>query len=401
MAVAPRSYILADAPPNSPWDPTPIYIEGLTPAASDPVHNGAALKGARMAFAESRYRPFTITVVGDSITWGVGSDGNPEQITPLDATQQAAYRQFAWPVQVAANLNASLNLTSTEGWVGASNGWSYSTVTGTAGLSDSLGPFGGFAAGGGGGRSIAGTANSVNYPKDRTRAFTEVDVWYFGTGLGANNPTDPTVEIDGVVSHTSTATVAAGGLMKVTVTGLTDVPHDITVKGAAGGRTVFHPGVTLRRGNGVVVNRIGRPGATALHATGSAQTGNARSRVIQSAVMPGTTDLLVVALGTNDESQQVPVADFQTRVQELVNNAGSASVLLLGGPPSRFNGAIPASAYRDVMKGISGAAFLDVQDVFGPRAEAESLGLFASPTTVHPSRRGAAVIAKAVTDLLA
>ncbi|AWZ25636.1 hypothetical protein CEJ39_16970 [Rhodococcus pyridinivorans] len=136
-------------------------------------------------------------------------------------------------------------------------------------------------------------------------------------------------------------------------------------------------------------------------------TGASKTRLLQSTIMPGITDLLIVALGTNDQSQQVPLAEYRARLQDMIDTqvGGSGCVLLLGEPPaSAPTGTLTEQNYRDTMKALAQdnthVAFTDMRDLYGPHAEAFGMGLYPTNATVHPSAKGAGVMANAVAELL-
>jgi lysophospholipase L1-like esterase len=367
--------------------------------------NLAGLRRWGAARADALFRPVVITCLTDSIGWGVGSDGVATETSgPYDPAQQALYRAQAWPVQLRRMLAQRMGQPWADDFVGVTSGWSQATRSGTTN-SASIGPFGGYTIGGAGGHVLAGTAATVTIPAANVRPFTDLDIFYWGADSGVSNQTEPTVSVDGVTVHTSSAAANPGDLLKLTLTGLSDAAHEVILRGVAGGRSVYLSHVVTRRSTGFVVNRVGRPGANTTDATGGSQTGTSKTRVLKA--NRSDADLLIISLGANDQPQQVPLATFSANLQAQIDVqvAAGGCVLLLGAPPLAAPSAgISEQAYRDAMSDLAEAnthvAFADIRSVFGTYSDAYALGLYPTNTTVHPSRRGAGVIAQPVLDLL-
>lgn len=397
----------------------PLIDAAVAGAALNPyplVRNASALAPFRAKLGLARKELVRITVLGDSIAWGVGADGDSAQQYPYTATQQEFYRENAWPYLLSESLSAIYGLPSVPGWMGPAfsdqvggGGWQSATTGYTsegasaAARSANVGPFGNHVNAQRGGVAISVNAYVEWSAQALSRPFTAVDVYYFGAAAGVTNPTDPTVIVDGETKHVA-AGVAAGGYMKITVDGLDPTTHTVRLHNLVPSRTVYGAFIVPRNDTGIVANRIGSPGATtsdAIAASGSTQ----RDRIVQASVMPGDTDLLILAFATNDHGNQVPLATFKSNLQTLID-AATCPVLLLDGPPKNVpTGTITPAQYTTALHELATAnsskvAAANLSTVFGTRAAAVSAGLFATPTTVHPSFIGMKRIADYVSFAL-
>lgn len=377
------------------------------------VTNLAGLSRWAEARGNALIRPVTITTLGDSISWGIGAnDANGATTAP----ENAIYRQRAWGVQLRKRLNAMFGATDAEGWVGLTPGWDAGTLTLTsANRSTSIGPFG--AMGGDKGGYASGSTTAISMPAASTNLgkFTEIDVWYWGPDSGVATPAVPQVTIDGSARNTPSGVVTTGNLLKATVTGLADTAHDVVIglssaDQAAGGRQIYVFAVTVRRDSkGFVLNRISVPGAETAHLSGASAgfTAQQQQRNIDSAVMRGYSDLLIVALGANDQSSQVALATYKANIQRVIDAqvAAGGCVLLLGEPPRPIpTGALTEDMYRLTMRELAlsntHVAYTDIRDVMGDRTTLFARGLIPVSGTIHPTAKGHGVMANAVTDLL-
>jgi hypothetical protein len=337
-----------------------------------------------------------ITVIGNSISWGVGSDGTGTTTTGFYET----YRQNAWPVLLRKRLASRGGYQPSENFVGLSQVFGYTTnLLGTAAPSLSVGPFGYLATGGG--MSLPDSTASMDIAAARLGAFTDLDVLYWGTGSSVGGGYSPQVLIDGV-QVAAGGVASTGNLSVLTVSGLTDASHLITLKGT-GSNPCWVAGVVPRRSSGIVVNRIATPGSRAVDVSG-ALTGFStvqQNRNIDAAVTAGYSDLVIIQFTANEVYQQTPLADYQAALEAIISHASAtvtypatACVLLLGDPMqtnAETGYAIKRSDYLGVMKTISDAnpvvAYADMNEVFGDRATGEAMGLWPSGT-VHPALEG-------------
>lgn len=385
-----------------------------------PVTHETSLNYIRASLSDANIRPVHVTVVADSIGWGVGSDGLTAQTTPWDPTQEATYRQAAWPVQLSALLNnGAFGFQPAQGWFGPSytsstngGGWQAATATGAVTQSTTAGPFGAQASAQRGGAAIgqtSGVPGTVTWSASVLGSFTELLVEYYGTDAGVASPVEPQVQVDGVTVYMPTSDTPAGVLNRVRITGLSDAPHSVAVLNPlVSGRTVYCTGVIVTRSNGIVVNRVCSAGATTSDAAAPSYTAIQQQRVIEPLTKPGLTDLLIIALGTNDYGNQIAISTYSSNLAAIAAPvlAAGGAVLLFGGPTPRnaAQNTITEQMYDDAAAALANStprmAYLSVRNLLQSRTIADNAGLFSASTSVHPSRRGHNMYAKALQVVL-
>lgn len=392
MDVTPAARALLDDPDAAAQRTTldTISTAAVPPRTRPSVRNRKNL--ARFETALATKPCPVITVLGNSISWGVGSDGTGTTSTGF----VEAYRQNAWPVLLRKALAARGGYPPCENFVGLSGVFGYSTnLVSPAASSGTVGPFGYL--GNGGGMTLPSTTAAVDIDAVKVGAFTELDVLYWGTGASVGGGRAPKVLIDDVEVAVGGG-VSTGNLVVETITGLSDASHKITLKGM-GANECFVAGVVPRRSTGIVVNRIATPGSRATDVTGASAGFNTvqQQRNIDAAATTGYSDLVIIQFTANEVYQQTPLASFQSALEGIISRAttvGNACVLLLGDPMqtnAETGYAIKRSDYLAVMQAISDAnqyvAYADQNAVFGDRATGEALGLWPS-STVHPALEG-------------
>lgn len=356
------------------------------------VRNPDKLSRWSAALGSAHLSPAVITVLGDSITEGVGSDGTAGGTGP---NAWEVHRQNSWAVILRKLMARAHGIPVAENVISLSPRWGYATLGAGTTVSSSTGAYGNLPNCGG----ISVALSTATIPASKSGRFTALDVFYWGNESGVSGANIPGIDIDGVNKYTHPLNdgTQGGNLNIKTIMGLTDSTHEIVLSGRG-----YIPYVVPRFDTGVVVNRIGVSGASTTDAKGTHQ------RHIDSAVMRGYTDLLILALGTNDHGAQTPIATFKANLQVLIDAAvaGGASVLLVGEPPSSSGGAtaIKESEYRTAMVELSDAsthvAYLDLLPVFRDRNTAWLDGMWPSQFTVHPSRKGHRLMAKSTFDAL-
>lgn len=373
-----------------------LVSAGINSLAGLRVTNLAGLRRWGDARGAALVRPVSISTLGDSVSWGVGSDDT------ANTTNEDVMRERAWCVQLRKRLNRAWGTPDAHGWMGLRPAFASGEVTSGATASSSIGPYGSFS---GGGVSIT-SGGTVTWPAATSKlgAFTEIDVWYWGSEAGVTGPREPLVTVDGTAKNAPAASSVAGNLNKVTVTGLTDATHEVVLSTAGG--TCYLFGVTVRRGStGFTMNRVAKSGAKTTDIFGS-QTGAAKARNIDAALLDSS--LLIVALGANDQSGQVPLETYKSTIQDVIDRqvARGGCVLLAGEPPRAVTtGEIGEPEYRTAMRSLAGGAnkhvaYVDWADFMGTGVEAYQRGLFPDYNTVHPSAKGHGVIADAMFELL-
>lgn len=359
-------------------------------------------------------RPAQITCLGDSITWGVGADD--EIGATLTEQIEAAYRAYAWPSQLRQMLNGSYGLPSAQGFVGlrpfvsaTTPGWDSGAVLSTTvapTVSSTIGPYGQYASGSAGGYVLPNGA-TITLPgaSSNLGLFTGIDVFYWGTASGVSAPCEPLITIDGTAMNAPSGT-PSGGLMKTSIDGLAATTHDVVLADGISTHSAYVFGVIVRYGNGFVVNRVGRPGAAVSDVCGTLGAGASRTRMLQSAALAGTTDLLILSLGTNDQVAQLDLGTYTADLAEIiaVQTAAGGCTLLLGEPSNPgATGTLTEDQYRAAMQSLAtgSVAYTDVRPLFGATAAAGyAKGLYPTNNTVHPSAQGYGVIAQALHQLL-
>ena len=373
---------------------TNVDLTASSPPRSRPtVRNRAKLARFETALA-TKARP-VITVVGNSISWGVGSDGTGTTTTGFYET----YRQNAWPVLLRKMFAARQGVQPCENFIGAAGLFTYvSNPTNGAAPYGSTGPFGSMTGvgGSGGGVHLPSASATIDIAAARTGVFTELDVIFPGSAAGATGRI-PRVLIDDVEvlagGGTSTANIEV-----ITITGLSESSHKITLQGAGSSGDTHVTGVVTRRSSGVIVNRIAVPGAKASDVIGASAGFNTtqQHRVMDAAVLAGYSDLVILQFTANEVYGQVSLSSYQSDVQAIVDRATTAGacVLLLADPMvtnEETNYAIKGSQYRAVLQAISDAtahvSYADQNAIFGDRASGEAMGMWPSGT-VHPALEG-------------
>ena len=365
-----------------------VSLKATPPRSRPTVRNRKNLARFETALA-TKANP-VITVLGNSITWGVGSDGSGSTTTGF----YEPYRQYAWPVLLRKLFAARNGVQPCENFIPLSTVYGYaSNLTNGAVVYQTVGPFGGMA--GGGGISLPSNSATVDIAAARTGVFTELDVILFGTDAGVTGKI-PRVLIDDVEVLAGGGT-SATNLTVVSITGLSEAAHKITLQGA-GGSGNYVTGVVTRRGSGVVVNRIAVPGAKASDVIGAGLGWNStqQNRQMDAATLAGYSDLAIIQFTANEIYQQASLSSFQSDLNAIIGRVTAAGgcVLLMGDPQVTDEDtayAITGTQYRAVLKAISDAnqyvAYADHAAIFGDRGTGSAIGLWPGGS-VHPTLEG-------------
>jgi lysophospholipase L1-like esterase len=214
---------------------------------------------------------------------------------------------------------------------------------------------------------------------------TTPDGGTFSYALGAGTPVD--VDTD-----------AAAGHQTIEVTGAADEQLNLAIL-SAGGSGVTITGVDIRNDTPgqAVVHKLGNGGATALRFE-SVPAGNLTAAY--SALAP---HLAIILLGTNDNSQNVTLEAFKTRIKNVADRiiAGSprCDILLVGPGPNDLVRTFEIDDYNDQLFALArenGWAFIDLKRFFGEFVDADARGLYGDG--VHPNADGGRVIRSAIID---
>lgn len=355
------------------------------------------LRRWRAALSDSINGYRQVLCLGDSITCGVGSDGSATAQQPVTGFFGSAnYDAWAWPTTLRTLLQGKYGSPGL-GYIPCFDyRW---TVGGSAAL---VSPYGSFQ------RGLQVPAAVTNFGQITIpTGQTEADVWFYDGGgkIGVSiNGGAATVYTPG---NTETATFR-------TLTGLTP-GQTIQVQGVAASTSGRLFGITFRsvekaKATGVMVSRVGYPGADTGFATGLSKSyvnGVAREALTEAEVKKlmiatfcTTPDLLIVALGVNDAGQQehngITPAVYEANLQRLITEqtvTRSGCVLLLSGPflSTTVGVTEPQSTYFAKATALAQAndhvAALNITDVWGSYEHANGLGLQLA-ASVHPTRLG-------------
>lgn len=239
--------------------------------------------------------------------------------------------------------------------------------------------------------------------------------------------------VDGGAATTVTATSpdangVTSGAKRFAISGLAQGTHSLVLTGTSGSNSVIF-GADYHSGAGVLVRRRARAGYTVLDMFGlgaafpgnNAAVGNAPAgpRMLATAGL-GNADLTIIHFDYNDWQAQIsaaftsglrPTPDiFQRFLQQRVNAciAAGGCVLLLGGAYSPFvttpPGGQPLEQYWAALKAIAAStdhcAALILGEYWKSAADGVALGLNASSTSIHPSKKGYGGIADLLYDVL-
>lgn len=374
---------------------TPVYV---------PVTNPAGLNRAKRELAQAPHRVVPINYVSDSNAWGVGSDGLPGNDiddTTSSRRQQDSYKKFAIPVILSGLLNGWAGTQQATGFAGLPyNGggkWAYGTASSGVVQSPNVGPFGNDSGAERGGVQIP-VGEYVEF--NDLGPFSRISVKWFGSdsvSLGR----EPTIIVDGVIQHLAQNGVMAGGYRHTLITGLDPTEHLVRIVNNSGGNGLYVARVDVSFDNGVIVNRVGSPGATSRDVIAASTTAQ-RDRIIEATFEQGHAPLTIMSVLTNDGGQTPQISPSETASNTLTSvtpllEAGG-SVLLHNGPPRNaptgaYTEADYVAAYRNLAATTPNVTFVDVRAWIGDRATGVSTGTYATSTTVHLSRIGAASVA--------
>lgn len=395
---------------------TGTTVRPLVQTQTRAVNAGRLYNPAKLArFAAARAReditPAVITGLMHSIGWGIGSDDiNGGMVDP-----NGLYRENAWPVILRKLFAREHNEVPAQNFLGFYPAYGVATLSTSPAptFSTSIGPFDSYSSSGyayGGYNLYTAGAATITIPATQAGRFTTIDVFYWGSDSGVTNPVRPKVTVDTTVLDSGTTTVVSGNLLWTRFTGISDTAHPFIVSHPGGSTNgCYSFAAVVHRGTGVIVNRIGAPGAVVANVAGAA-TGAARTRNLDASILAGYTNLLMIELDTNDIIAQTPIATWKTSMQEIIDRSqNSGACVLIVASPTNNGGellAIPESAYRQAALDLSNSnaytAFWDGSGVIGDRNQAVTDGLYppASPTTVHPGTQGHKKFAQALYEVL-
>ncbi|HEY0314927.1 MAG TPA: SGNH/GDSL hydrolase family protein [Sphingomonas sp.] len=377
----------------------------MGPALTSP----SGLRRFRAALDEALLKPAHIVCVGDSISEGVGVD-DPSTIISYPNSDV-----YGWPGQLRTLfgrqygvVDAGCLVPNTHGFADGRVALAGASAVSTTGLMQS-------------GSSVTATSNSGS-PGTMTfnlPSCTGFDILYYkdAAALGAGTG-GWTYKIDGgapVVGENDGLSAAPGGYKMIPVTGLAQGAHSVVVT-ATSANPAYIFGVRYHSGVGACVTRFAKAGGILLDVFGlghafpgnnTAVGNNAAAARLAGGFGAWAPHLTIIAFAYNDWLGQNDTltsglnagpAVYQQYLQTAVNRIAAAGgcALLLGEPyaPSATTpaGGADYASYLAAMKTVAQTtdhvAALFVTDFWRSAADAVALGLHASSSSIHPSRRG-------------
>ena len=344
-------------------------------------------------------RPAVVAFVGDSIVYGVQSNGSATETSGPNA-DGTYLGDVSWPEMAARIANARMGAVTPTVWhpqdarLTASNTTSVSSV-GLAGSS----------------RQVTSTGpGSIVTPTVAQRRF---EVGYYETTT-ANSDTASggfSIAVDGGaatniptagasrVGKIATSAVLAAGSHYLTVTGITSAPAYIThLMGYTDG--------------GIAVTRVGRGGWTlgdmlGLQANNSVSA-SGQGRLLSGFAQSAWHDMLLIECVHNDPTQY-DLVQYSAYIDAVIAACPATMPIGLIAPPYPPTGQESAvygvrTDYWDVMKSkaVEGSNVWHARagSAFGAYADAYAAGLYAGASTVHPSTAGYGLLGQWLADLL-
>lgn len=367
-----------------------------------------------------------ILCFGDSITDGVGV------IDPAGLIDNYVGDRFGWPGQLRQLLAARFGtLPSTIITPAFDGSDSRVALGGSPGFDTTRSSF-----------AKARRLNSSHTVTFQTEDCTGFDILLYAGGSGDGSLIGGCAyAVDGgsAVTALASGVNATPGHLSVPVTGLAKGPHSIAIKGLHASNLQVLVGIRPRGDAGVSVGRMSKAGWTLSDALGrgaagrnNAVVGNAAGAAALAALFAGAygSHLNIIALGENDAALQNDVYAGTTEPLALQPNlvnyeanlraavaaqaaVGGCTLLLSTALPPPGGSVSPGPASRmdfhyvcqRIASDMDHVAHLDLAMSFGifgdsGSAEAVSLGLHSSATSVHLSKRGYGVSAQTIAAAL-
>jgi hypothetical protein len=164
---------------------------------------------------------------------------------------------------------------------------------------------------------------------------------------------------------------------------------------------------------GIVVNRLGLPGATTATVTANDTTPATDPTALDQRLgavvkLPATaapTPLLIIALGTNNPSNGISATDYRAQLKTITDyqTANGGCTLLVGGP--RFADDTPNldpyyAQALDLSNTDPHVAYIDINESWGGNAAATAVGFMAPALGIHPTLAGHGDYANIVDDTI-
>ncbi len=196
-------------------------------------------------------------------------------------------------------------------------------------------------------------------------------------------------KVDGVDKGTfslNNATTIMGDL--TIATGLTDGSHTLLITTLDTSAVMIIGAYGTKGTKGIRVNNMGRSGAFSFDAQQS-------TRVLEAEFTILKPTLTIIELGLNDAQTPVPIATYETQMQNLIINAlAQGDCLLLA--PTMYSNDYP---YRDIQRQLAidnKCAFIDIASRWGGSMPT----LFKASDNAHPNEIGDCDIASAILSVI-
>lgn len=337
------------------------------------LYNATALRPFTARLGGCLTARLNISAVGHSIVFGKGSAG-------INTETDAQAAEPSWAGRLRQKFVREYGIDPGEGWMKLDDSRITNSGSTSAPNTSLLAK----------GRRLQ-SGQTLTIP---LTACTDIDIMIWKNSSTSTGV--PTYSLDGG-ADVIPAQPAVGDnyFPSISLTGLSDTPHTIVLKGPASG-SAYVSAVQARRGNsGVAVHRLGIAGAV-LADLSSPPGGAAQKATVRRAVTEGTTpQLLIIECETNDQGAQTSVAAWAADMQLWIDAASAVGcpLLMLGDPrKDGASGAITEDDYADAAVALTesndNAAYLRISDWWGSFAQAEALGLYHGGSTVHPSAQG-------------
>jgi lysophospholipase L1-like esterase len=358
------------------------------------VTNFAALMPFFQKMADVQNSSVLIQCAGDSITYGLYSDGSS---TPSD-TNQAPY---AMPAQLSKFMNSRIGMTATFS-INADD--DRNTFVGASQV-QSVG-LGGFC------RQITNTQTiTINLP-----ACTTIEVIYYESNGTSGTPTSGSCSYNwggGTVTGNITYAATFDTYKKATIA-VTGTAQTLVLTGTTA-NPVYVAQVNCYTTGGVVVGRNGRGGWTTsdfLGTGGNFSTDVAGQARVLKGFGQGSTALNIVMLGFNDCALQATAGQlttttlYKSNLLQIANRDTTIPLLLVSEPDGPNSDASLTEKYRDYWAAArslatigSNIAHMSIGDFWGNYTTANANGYNAG-SSVHPSRKGYGSIANMLATVL-
>lgn len=367
------------------------------------VTNPSGLARWRAALANAASVPPSLWFVGDSTTWGVGTDGTG------NVTTEDTARLYSYPAKFQTLIANRLG--AAEAGFIASIGAASDSLVAVANTSTitSLG-LAGFA------RAISSTGpGTITFTLPACTSF-EVITWE--SDGSASNPLtgNYTYNVDAAGAISVPYASNAAAYRATLVTGLANTAHTVVLTGTTGA-SVYVMGIRYKTATGAMIGRFGRPGWTSNDLLGKGVLNSVSAagqvRLLKSFGMASPA-LVVLSIGHNDCANQLTqsttVANYKTNLQNIADEvtADGGCMLLLSQPLPPYAEPATGSLYSDYWQAADEVALakthvahVNINDLSEWRGATNPIASgLQNSGSVHPTIAGYADIATRVGGII-